>query len=364
VSMFGSMIKVSFFGESHGEAIGISITGLPGGIKLDLDLIRKRLNQRRSKTDLTTPRQEGDEFKIISGYFKGFTTGTPLTFLIDNMDKLSVDYEKNKDLLRPSHADYSGHMRYNGFNDYRGGGHFSGRLTALMVIIGAISEQILQKKHIIVASHIKSVKDIEDDSFHPTMINYGLINRLTSCDIPVINESVKEQMLKLVKVTKEAKDSVGGVVETIVLNLPAGYGDPIFDNMESILSHLIFSIPAVKGLEFGLGFNITKDYGSTVNDEFIVEKGHIRTKSNHSGGINGGISNGMPVILRTAIKPTSTIAKPQYTVHIGDLTEQQIEFTGRHDPCIALRAVHVINAMVHYGILEMMMKKDGTQWMI
>lgn len=364
MSVFGQIIQMSLFGESHGEAIGLTINGLPAGIKLDLDLIRKRLDQRRSKTDLTTPRQEADQFEIISGYFKGFTTGTPLTFLIPNTDKRSHDYEQTKHILRPSHADYTGHMRYGGFHDYRGGGHFSGRLTALMVIMGAIAEQILSKKHIIVASHLASIGEILDQPFHTTIINFGLINKLMGCDIPVIDQQQKELMLQLVETLRDNHDSVGGVIETIVLNLPAGYGDPIFDSIESVLAHLMFSVPAVKGVEFGKGFAITNLLGSEANDEFILEKGIIKTKSNHSGGINGGISNGMPILMKTAIKPTSSIAKPQGSVHLQDLTETTLEITGRHDPCIALRAIHVINAMVQYGILETISRKDGTSWMI
>ncbi|XMB86902.1 chorismate synthase [Mycoplasmatota bacterium WC44] len=351
MNSFGTNIRVSIFGESHGPLIGITIDGLPAGMKLDLDFINSELDKRRSKSNLTTPRQEKDTFEIVSGFLNEYTTGTPLTFLIKNNDVKSNDYDMYK--LRPSHADYTAFSKYGGFQDYRGGGHFSGRLTALIVIIGAISRSILLKKGIKVHSHILRLKDILDDKYSFDNIS----------DKVVINKEVKEEMDKLVLETKEKSDSVGGVVETIVLGVEAGYGEPFFDSIESIISHLIFSIPGVKGVEFGAGFDISEMYGSEANDEFdFTDK--LITKTNNSGGINGGISNGMPILIRSAFRPTPTIGKIQKSVNYKTKETIEIEGKGRHDPAIILRGYTVVNSIVAFGILELISRSEGTKWML
>lgn len=361
MSTFGQAVPVSFFGESHGPFIGLTIHGLAAGLKIDEARIKAELTKRRPKSDLSTPRQEQDPYQIISGVFNGFSTGAPLTILIPNQDTKSKDYDPN--VLRPSHADYAASVKFNGFQDYRGGGHFSGRLTALISILGAISLSILEAKGIQVVSHIKQIEHVSDDSF----LNYSLskreIDSLLSSDFPVLNPSKKEAMEESIRQAKQQQDSVGGIVETAVLNVPVGIGDPFFDSVESVLSHLLYSVPAVKGVSFGAGFDITTMRGSQANDPIIKEGELIRTKTNHSGGIQGGLTNGMPIVLQVAIKPTSSIGTPQTSVNASTKEEQTIQIEGRHDPAIVNRAVHVVNAMTAYGMLEIITKQEGQSWM-
>jgi len=360
MSTFGKAIPVNLFGESHGKAIGITINNLPGGIELDLDRIHNELFKRRPKSNLSTPRREQDELTFLSGYFEGKTTGTPLTIVINNLDTRSRDYTPN--ILRPSHADYTSHMKYNQSQDYRGGGHFSGRLTTPIVILGAIASQILEQKGIIIASHINSIKDQNDLSFSDFNPTSEDLKKLLQSDFPLINEDNKTLFEEVILNAKANKNSVGGTIETCILNVPVGYGDPFFDSIESILAHLLFSVPAIKGVEFGKGFDITKLFGSEANDSFTVENGNITTKTNNSGGIQGGISNGMPITFKVAVKPTASIGVPQETVDIESMTPTVLELKGRHDPCIVHRVVHVINAITAYGILEVMTRKEGHSW--
>lgn len=361
MSTFGQAIPVSFFGESHGPFIGLTIHSLAAGIKLDEQRIKDELTKRRPKSDLSTPRQEQDLYQIISGVFKGVTTGAPLTIVIPNQDTKSKDYDPN--ILRPSHADYAASIKFNGFQDYRGGGHFSGRLTALISILGAVSLSILEAKGIRVVSHIKQIEHIHDDSFLTTPLNETLVQSLLSSDFPVINESKKDAMQQSIRQAKADQDSVGGVVETAVIHVPVGIGDPFFDSVESVLSHLLYSVPAVKGVSFGAGFEITTMRGTQANDAIIKDGDVIRTKTNHSGGIQGGLTNGMPIVLQVAIKPTSSIAMPQTSVNLSTNEEQTIQIEGRHDPAIVNRAVHVVNAMTAYGMLEIITKQEGQSWM-
>ena len=360
MSSYGKVIHINLFGESHGKSIGIVINNLPAGLQLDMERIYHALYKRRPKSSLSTPRQEKDAFEIVSGYFNDKTTGTPLTIVIPNKDTRSRDY--NPSILRPSHADYTGKIKYNDSNDYRGSGHFSGRITTPLVILGAICEQILQSKGIYVSSHIKSIKDINDDDFSKTSLNIDTALSLNLSDFPTINSSVKEAMEETILNAKEQKDSVGGIIETAIIGIAPGYGNPFFDSIESILSHLIFSIPAVKGIEFGKGFDITKLYGSEANDDFTLENGFIKTSSNNSGGIQGGITNGMPITFKTAIKPTASIGKPQKTIDTNTMEEVILELEGRHDPCIVHRVIHVINAITNYGILDIILQSEGTKW--
>ena len=360
MSTFGKMIPINLFGESHGKAIGIIINNLPAGITLDEERINKSLYKRRPKSSLSTPRQEKDLYQIVSGYFNKKTTGTPLTIIINNEDTRSKDY--NKDVLRPSHADYTAKIKYNYENDYRGSGHFSGRITTPLVILGAIAEQLLEQKGVHVTSHIASIKNQKDANFEDIDLTTDLAKTLNLSDFPTLNDDIAEKYKSIILTAKESKDSVGGIIETAILGLNPGYGIPFFDSIESILSHLIFSIPAVKGLEFGKGFEITQLFGSEANDQFTLENGLIRTYTNNSGGIQGGISNGMPVTFRTAIKPTASIGKPQKTVDINTMKETIIELVGRHDPCIVHRVIHVINAMTCYATLEIMARTEGLEW--
>lgn len=360
MSTFGKAIPVNLFGESHGKAIGITINNLPGGIEIDLERINNELFKRRPKSNLSTPRREQDEVAFLSGYFNGKTTGTPLTVVIENTDTRSRDYTPN--ILRPSHADYTSHMKYNQSQDYRGGGHFSGRLTAPIIILGAIASQILEQKGIIIASHINSIKDQKDLSFGDITIDNDTLKNLQQSDFPLINEDNKALFEEVILNAKANKNSVGGTIETCVLNLPVGYGDPFFESVESVLSHLLFSVPAIKGVEFGKGFDITTLLGSEANDSFQVEEGKITTKSNNSGGIQGGISNGMPITFKVAVKPTASIGLAQDTVDIESMTNTVLELQGRHDPCIVHRVIHVINAITAYGILEIIARKEGFSW--
>lgn len=361
MSTFGSNIKVSLFGESHGKGIGITIHNLPAGIELDIDDINHNLLLRRPKSNLSTPRQEQDGYEFISGFFNGKTTGSPLTVVIYNKDTRSRDYDFNT--LRPSHADYAAYLKYGGFQDYRGGGHFSGRITAPIMILGSIAKQLLSKKGITIGSHILSIKDNQEESFINLEPTREMLDLLNSSDFPTIDGSKSEEFKQTILQAKENHDSVGGIVETCILGLEGGYGDPFFDSIESTLAHLLFSVPAVKGVSFGAGFDITRKFGSEANDPFIVENGSIKTSSNNSGGIQGGISNGMPILFKTGIKPTASIGKEQKTVNFETKEEVSLALQGRHDPCIVHRVIHVINAITAYGVLETITRKEGTSWM-
>lgn len=353
--MWGSKIKLSIFGESHGNAIGITIDGLPAGFSIDMDKIMMEMARRApGKSSLSTPRKESDIPEILSGYFEGKTTGTPLCAIIRNSNTKSKDYSKLKDVMRPGHADYTGAVRYKGFNDYRGGGHFSGRITAPLVFAGAICKQILEVKGIIVSAHINSIGKIKDCSFLESDISDELLNSFKENELPLINTKLEDEMRQEILSTRSSGDSIGGTIECAILGVSPGIGDPFFDSVESTLAHLMFSVPAVKGIEFGKGFDISKMRGLEANDEYYLENGNIKTKTNNNGGILGGITNGMPIIFNVAIKPTASIFKEQNTVNIVTMEETTLCIEGRHDPCIVQRALPVIEAVAAIGITELM----------
>lgn len=353
--MWGNKIKVSIFGESHGNAIGINIDGLPSGLEVNLEDIAYEMRRRApGKSPLSTARSEDDIPEILSGYFNGKTTGTPLCAIIRNTNTRSKDYSLLKDVMRPGHADYSGNIRYNGFNDYRGGGHFSGRITAPLVFAGAVCKQILKEKGIIVAAHVKSIKNVKDKSFIDSTLDLNYLNSLKSFELPLIDKSIEENMRKEILEAKEDMDSVGGTIECGVFGISAGVGNPFFDSVESTLAHLLFSVPAVKGVEFGRGFELTSMRGSEANDEIYYDDGVVKTKTNNNGGILGGITNGMPIIFTTAIKPTSSIGKKQNTINIGSKENTILKVEGRHDPCIVQRAIPVIEAVTAIAICELL----------
>ena len=353
--MWGSKIKLSIFGESHGNAIGITIDGLPAGFSIDMDKIMMEMSRRApGKSSLSTPRKESDIPEILSGYFEGKTTGTPLCAIIRNSNTKSKDYSKLKDVMRPGHADYTGAIRYKGFNDYRGGGHFSGRITAPLVFAGAICKQILEVKGIIVSAHINSIGKIKDCSFLESDISDELLNSFKENELPLINTKLEDEMRQEILSTRSSGDSIGGTIECAILGVSPGIGDPFFDSVESTLAHLMFSVPAVKGIEFGKGFDISKMRGSEANDEYYLENGNIKTKTNNNGGILGGITNGMPIIFNVAIKPTASIFKEQNAVNIVTMEETTLCIEGRHDPCIVQRALPVIEAVAAIGITELM----------
>ncbi len=355
-STWGKKIKISLYGESHGSGIGITIDGLPSGIKLNLEDIKTEMKRRAvGNGDLVSSRKEGDVFEIISGYFDGYTTGTPLNMLIRNNDVRSKDYNKIKDIARPAHADYTGCIKYNKFNDYRGGGHFSGRLTAPIVFAGAIAKQILKSYNIYIGTHIKSIKDIKERDFEKKDLTRESFKLLSTKKLPCLEESKVEEITNKILEAKNNGDSVGGVIECGVIGVRAGVGDPFFNSVESHLAALLYSIPAVKGVEFGSGFGVTEIFGSEANDNIYIKNGHAITDTNHNGGIVGGITNGMPIIFKVAIKPTPSILKKQNTINMSTYKETTIEVEGRHDPCIVPRALVVVEAMTALGILDFLL---------
>lgn len=357
---YGSSVSVTLFGESHGPEIGIVIDGLAAGIEIDKNYIDKKLSLRRPQGKISTARQEADEYKIVSGAFEGKTTGTALTILIPNQDTRSKDYSATKDLARPGHADFTADEKYHGCQDYRGGGHFSGRITAPVVAAGAICQQILEKKGIVVATHIKSIAGIEDNSFNPLCPETeGLGDKYFA----VLDESKEAEMTLAIEKAAEEMNSVGGTLETAVTGLPAGLGEPWFDSVESMLSHAIFGIPAVKGIEFGMGFGFADMKGSEANDNYRMENGRVVTATNNNGGINGGITNGMPVIFKTAIKPTPSIAMAQDTIDFKKKENAVIELKGRHDPCIVHRARAVVDAITAIVLCDMLAQRFGTDYL-
>lgn len=352
--MWDNNIKISIFGESHGKGIGINIDNLPPGFYLDIEEIMREMKRRApGKSNLSTSRKEEDLPEILSGYFEGRTTGTPLCAVIRNNDNKSKDYSKTKDIMRPGHGDYPGFIKYKGFNDYRGGGHFSGRMTAPLVFAGAICKQILRKEKIEIIAHIQSIGEVEDKSFLDCNLDEELINSLKNEEFPLIDKNLEKKMKMEILNAKKEGDSVGGIIECMILGVKAGVGSPFFDSVESTLSHLLFSVPSVKGIEFGRGFEISKMKGSTANDEYYIDGEIVKTKSNNNGGISGGITNGMPIIFRVAIKPTPSVYKEQNSINISTMEETILKIEGRHDPCIVQRAVPVIEGVSAIGILDL-----------
>ena len=357
-STWKNNISFTVFGESHGPAIGVCMDNVPPGESIDVDKIYKFMSRRAPKKDgTTTMRKESDIPQIISGYHNGKTTGTPLVAMIANSDQHSQDYNNLSKLARPGHADYTGALRYRGFNDIRGGGHFSGRLTAPLCFAGAVAQQILEKRGIYIGAHISEIHGITDKSFDPINTSRQDIIELKDKDFPVIIDVQGNEMKKEIVRAREEQDSVGGIIECIAINVPAGIGSPIFDGLENSIAQLIFGIPAVKGLEFGAGFDVAKMTGSENNDEFYVnERGIVVTKTNSHGGILGGISSGMPITLRVAVKPTPSISRPQETIDYSAMKNETLVVKGRHDPCIVPRAVPCVEAAVSLAILSHMLE--------
>ena len=355
---YGTSVCVTLFGESHGRMIGAVLDGLAPGIPVDEELIARQLEKRRPSGRISTARREQDPFEIVSGVFEGKTTGTPLTILIPNEDTRSGDYRRGA--LRPGHADFTAHEKYHGFEDYRGGGHFSGRITAALVAAGAVAMVALQAKGIRIGTHILRCAGIRDADFTDPE---GQIDRLNGMNFAVLDAAKGEEMRRAVEKAAEAGDSVGGVLETMVTGLPAGVGEPWFDTLESQLAHALFSIPAVKGVEFGDGFALADMRGSEANDAFTLREGRIVTRTNHNGGINGGISNGMPVCFRCAVKPTPSIALSQESVDAEGTREEILTLQGRHDPAIVHRARVVADSVTALVLCDALSARFGTDWM-
>ena len=351
MNTWGSKLKISIFGESHGEGIGMVLDGIPSGITIDTEFIRREMSRRAPGRDkLSTPRKEADEVEILSGIFNGKTCGTPICGIIRNTNTRSKDYTPN--LLRPGHADFTGFMKYSETHDYRGGGHFSGRITAPLVFAGAIAKQVLACDGIKIGCHIKSIHGIEEKSFLDCELSDSLLAEISAKSFPVMDDSIGDAMQKEIIDASADKNSVGGIIECAVWGIKAGLGSPFFASVESLISSMMFSIPAVKGIEFGRGFELCDMTGFEANDPFVTDGAKIFTATNNNGGINGGITNGMPIIFSVAIKPTPSIAKAQNTVDTDSMTNTTIEINGRHDPCIVQRAAVVVECAAALAILE------------
>ena len=345
-------MNYTIFGESHGPAIGVTLTGVPAGLELDWAAIEKDMARRApGKSPLATARKEADQVQVLSGVFEGKTTGSPLCAMIANTDTRSADYSKTRDLARPGHADYPAHVRYQGFNDYRGGGHFSGRLTAPLVFAGAIAKQILAQRGITVGAHISAVYGIRDAA--PQSVEELLA--VGEKEFPVLDDERGREMRQAILDARKEGDSVGGSIECMVSGLPAGLGAPDFGrNVEGIFSQYLFAVPGVKAVEFGAGVAFALMRGSEANDPFAVEDGRVVTETNNAGGVNGGITNGMPVTFEVTLRPTPSISLSQRTVDLRTGEETEIAVNGRHDPCIVHRAVPVIEAAAALAACEVM----------
>ena len=360
-SEFGNILKISVFGQSHGKAIGVNIDGLPAGEPIDQEELNAFLDRRKpGKSPLSTARKESDTPVFLSGLENGVTCGFPLCAIIENSDQHSSDYSELADKPRPSHADYTARVKWGGHADMRGGGHFSGRLTAPLCIAGGIAKQILARRGIFVGAHLAAVGIVDDAPFplHPTR---ELFDAIAAKPFPVVDDGAGERMQALILEARQNLDSVGGIIECAAIGLPAGLGDPMFGGVENRLAAALFGIPAVKGVEFGLGFGSARLHGSENNDPFTVENGTVVTASNRAGGILGGITTGMPVTLRTAIKPTPSISRSQQTVSLSAMENAELVIRGRHDPCIAHRAVPVVEAVTAAVLLDLLLEGNhGT----
>ena len=359
----GENFCVTIFGESHGPYIGVVLDGIAPGIDVNKDFINHQLDLRRPSGKISTKRVETDEFILASGVFNDKTTGTPLTILIPNSVQHSKDYEKTATLARPGHADYTANVKYHGFQDFRGGGHFSGRITAALVAAGGIIIPELEKKGIKIGTHIKSLGGIKDRNFEDYQKD---IDFLGGTNFPVLDADKSEQMKTLAEKIAAEGDSVGGVLESVILGMPAGVGEPWFGTLESELSYALFSIPAIKGVQFGDGFDMVDSFGSEFNDSLqIVQdngKSKVITKTNHNGGINGGISNGMPILFRCAVKPTPSIYKTQDTIDMSKNENAKLNIQGRHDPAIIHRARIVVDSVAAFVIYDALAGRFGTDF--
>ena len=353
-AVWGNNIRLSLFGESHGPAIGMVVDGFPPNVAIDLAAVQLDLNRRAPGQDATaTKRKEADAVEIVSGLLNGKTTGAPLCGIIRNTNTRSQDYADVQSIARPGHADFTGFVRYAGANDVRGGGHFSGRLTAPLVFAGALARQWLRRCGIEVGAHIAAIESVLDERFDLCDVNQETLIRLQRMKFPVLKADKEPEMRRKVEEAHMREDSVGGLIECAACGVPAGWGSPFFDSVESVLAHLVFSVPATKGIEFGSGFDLAGMRASQANDAMRAdEQGRVYTETNYNGGINGGITNGMPIVFRTAIKPTPSIAKEQKSVDYRTKKNETIRIRGRHDPCIVPRAVPVMEACLAIALME------------
>lgn len=355
----GTSVILTLFGESHGPAVGAVLDGLAPGLPVDEAVIAEALARRRPAGPADTARVEADRFRILSGVYQGRTTGTPLTLVIPNENVRSADYDRLERVARPSHADYAAQVKYHGFQDPRGGGHFSGRVTAGIVAAGAICRQALEAKGIRVGTHILRCGGVEDAPFTDVASEIG---RIEARRFPLIRD-VEEQVEAAVLAAKREQDSLGGVIQTGICGLPAGLGEPWFDSLEGVLARAVFAVGGIKGIEFGDGFALAALRGSQANDPFRMRDGRVVTSTNRSGGINGGIANGMPVLFNMAVKPTPSISRRQQTVDFVTGEEVDLELTGRHDPAIIRRICPVVTALVAVVLCDQLALRFGTDYL-
>lgn len=355
-SVIGDKIKLSIFGESHGEAIGCVIDGLPAGIKIDMNAVYKDMQRRAPGKDKTaTPRLEKDIPHILSGMLDNVTTGAPLAMVIENTNTKSGDYSNLMTVPRPGHSDYPAYVKYGGNNDIRGGGHFSGRLTAPLVFAGSIAKQILSQMGVTIGAHIKQIGSVCDAVSDLNKTDKSLLDTLSSSTFSLIDETREQAMRDEIEKARLSLDSVGGIIECFAVGLPVGIGGNMFDTVEGKLASILFGVPAVKGVEFGIGFGFADKRASEVNDQYEIKNGRVATLSNNNGGVLGGMTDGAPLSVSVAIKPTPSIAKKQKSVNLLTMENAELEIHGRHDPCIVVRAVPVIECAVALGLLDLMM---------
>lgn len=356
-STYGESIKLSIFGQSHGAAIGMTLDGIPAGLPVDAEKLQTFLNRRApGQNDWSTPRKEGDCPEFLSGILDGYTCGSPIAAVIYNNNTRSGDYANLKDCPRPGHADYTAQIKYGGFQDAAGGGHFSGRLTAPLCIAGGLCKQWLEEMGIHIAAHIQMINGIADDCFDPVSPQIHRINP----EFPVLNQENGDKMQHAIADAKAHCDSVGGMIECVITGLPAGVGEPMFGGVESRIAQIVYGIPAVKGVEFGAGHTFATEPASKMNDAYTIENGEIRTATNHAGGILGGITNAMPVIFRVIVKPTPSISQPQQSISLNKMEQQELIVKGRHDPCIVPRAVPVVEAAAAIAIYDLILSNTQT----
>ena len=355
-SVIGDKIKLSIFGESHGEAIGCVIDGLPAGIKIDMNAVYKDMQRRAPGKDKTaTPRLEKDIPHILSGMLDNVTTGAPLAMVIENTNTKSGDYSNLMTVPRPGHSDYPAYVKYGGNNDIRGGGHFSGRLTAPLVFAGSVAKQILSQMGVTIGAHIKQIGSVCDAVSNLNKTDKSLLDTLSSSTFSLIDETKEQAMRDEIEKARLSLDSVGGIIECFAVGLPVGLGGNMFDTVEGKLASILFGVPAVKGVEFGIGFGFANKRASEVNDQYEIKNGRVATLSNNNGGVLGGMTDGAPLSVSVAIKPTPSIAKKQKSVNLLTMENAELEIHGRHDPCIVVRAVPVIECAVALGLLDLMM---------
>lgn len=359
-STWGNAIKISVFGESHGAGIGVVIDGFPSGVPYDEAFVLREMERRApGRNKQSTQRKEPDLPVIQSGIYNGKTTGTPICALIQNTNQRSGDYAELAAQPRPGHADYTGMVRYKSCNDPRGGGHFSGRLTAPLVFAGAMCKLWLKTQGVLIGSHIQSIAQIQDMPFDDVDIRPEQLETLRNADYPVNNPRALDAMLAAIEEAREAQDSVGGVIECAAIGLPAGIGSPMLDTVEGRLCSLLFGVPAVKGVEFGAGFAFAALRGSHANDMFYQDGGAVKTETNNNGGVNGGITNGMPLVFRVCIKPTPSISSVQQTLNIQTGKVEPLSIHGRHDPCIVTRAAPVVEAACAIALADLLREANG-----